>query len=245
LRELGTGALVTLACYAAYILIAQLLFRRTARDDRDSLRFAVVYGNIGFMGVPLVQSILGADAMIYGALSLVAFNLFSWTHGVILMGGRKALSPRKVFLNPGVIGLAIALVFFLGHFTLPAPIGNAVSFLADLNSPLAMVVVGAQMASAGLLRSFRRPVLYAASAVRLVVIPALTALCLLPLGLNPALYCASVILSAAPVAGITSMFAQQFGRNTETAVQMITLSTLLSIVTLPVFAALAKSLSGF
>lgn len=245
LRELGTGALVTLACYAAYILIAQLLFRRTARDDRDSLRFAVVYGNIGFMGVPLVQSVLGADAMIYGALSLVAFNLFSWTHGVILMGGRKALSPRKVFLNPGVIGLAIALVFFLGHFTLPAPIGNAVSFLADLNSPLAMVAVGAQMASAGLLRSFRRPVLYAASAVRLVVIPALTALCLLPLGLNPALYCASVILSAAPVAGITSMFAQQFGRNTETAVQMITLSTLLSIVTLPVFAALAKSLSGF
>ena len=245
LRELGTGAVVTFACYAVYVALSQLLFRRQAQDDRDSLRFAVVYGNIGFMGVPLVQSILGADAMIYGALSLVAFNLLSWTHGVVVMGGRKALSPRKVILNPGVIGLAVALVLFLGHVTLPSPVGNAVSFLADLNSPLAMVVIGAQMASANLGQIFRRPVLYASSAVRLAAVPALTAVCLLPLGLNPALYCASVILSAAPVAGTTSMFAQQFGRSTVTAAQVITLSTLLSIITLPVFAALAKSLSGF
>lgn len=245
LRELGTGALVTFACYGVYILLTLPLFRRQARDDRDALRFSVVYGNIGFMGVPLVQSILGADAMIYGALSLVAFNLLSWTHGVAVMGGRRALSPRKIVLNPGVIGLAAALVLFLCHITLPSPVGNAVSFLADLNSPLAMVVIGAQMASANLGQAFRRPVLYAASAVRLAVVPALTAVCLLPLGLNPALYCASVILSAAPVAGTTSMFAQQFGRDTKTAAQVITLSTLLSILTLPVFAALAKSLSGF
>ena len=245
LRELGTGALVTFACYAVFIVISQLLFSRQDRDTRDSLRFSVVYGNIGFMGVPLVQSILGSDAMIYGALSLVAFNLLNWTHGVIVMGGRRALSPRKVFLNPGVIGLVIALILFLGRLTLPAPVGNAVSFLSDLNTPLAMVVIGAQMASANLGQIFRRPILYAASAVRLAVIPALTALCLLPLGLNPALYCATVILSAAPVAGTTSMFTQMFGRETRTAAQVITLSTLLSIITLPIFAALAKSASGF
>lgn len=162
-----------------------------------------------------------------------------------MIGGRKALSLRKAFLSPGIVGLAIALVLFLGHITLPSPVGNAVSFLADLNSPLAMVVVGGQMASAGLLQSFKRPILYAVSAVRLVVIPGLTALCLLPLGLSPAFYCASVILAAAPVAGINSMLAQQFDKDPGTAVQIITLSTLLSIVTLPVFAALAKSVSGF
>lgn len=87
--------------------------------------------------------------------------------------------------------------------------------------------------------------LYIAAAFRLLAMPALTAVLFLPLGLSPLLYCVCVILAATPTAGATGIFSQRFGRDTGTAAQMVTLSTLLSILTLPVFAVIAQTLAGF
>lgn len=244
-RELSLGAAVTVGCYLLYLAVSLLFFRRQEPDARDSLRFAVVYGNIGFMGLPLVQSILGEEALIYGALALLAFNLTSWTLGVVLMGGRQAISLRKAVLNPGVLGVAAGLLCFLTGLRLPVPVEEALFFLGDLNTPLAMVVIGAQLAASDLAVSFRRPRNYLAALLRLVLLPALTAALLLPLHLSAGLYCALVLLSATPVAGTTSLFAQQFGRDTGPAAESIALTTLLSIATLPLFAVLARGLSGF
>ena len=230
--------------YVVYALLVLPFFRRRPEGTRASLQFGVVYGNNGFMGLPLVESVLGSGALIYGALSLAAFSLTSWTLGVLLMGGRRAFSLKNAVLNPGVLGLAVSLVLFLTGLRFPFPIAGAISFLGDLNTPLAMVVIGAQLAASDLPAAFRQPVLYLASLLRLVVVPLLTALLLLPLGLSPGLYCALVLLSAVPTAGTTSLFAQRFGRDTAPAVQFITLSTLLSIATLPLFAVLAQALSG-
>ena len=243
-REVLLGGGIAVGLYALTVAFSLLFFRRQPPDARDSLRFGVVYGNNGFMGLPLVESVLGSGALIYGALSLAAFSLTSWTLGVLLMGGRRAFSLKNAVLNPGVLGLAVSLVLFLTGLRFPSPIAGAISFLGDLNTPLAMVVIGAQLAASDLPAAFRQPVLYLASLLRLVVVPLLTALLLLPLGLSPGLYCALVLLSAVPTAGTTSLFAQRFGRDTAPAVQFITLSTLLSIATLPLVAVLAQALSG-
>ena len=244
-RELAFGGIIAVGCYLLFLALSLLFFRKSEPDTRDSLRFAVAYGNVGFMGVPLVQSVLGSDALVYGALSLAAFNLTTWTLGVLIMGGKGAFSVKKAVLNPGVIGLLVSLVLFLTGISLPGPVGSTVSFLSDLNTPLAMIVIGAQLAAADIVGAFRQPVLYLASVLKLILVPAVTAVVLLPLGLSAGLYCALVLLAATPVAGTTSIFAQQFGRNPAPAVQVITLSTLLSIVTLPVFAAAAQAISGF
>ena len=233
-----------LATYAMYMLLATPFFPKTPSDTRDTLRFAMVYANAGFMGLPLVQGVLGADALIYCTVTLAIFNIATWTHGAILMGGRSNASLKKAILNPGVIGCIIGFVFFFSGLRLPSPAATAIDYLADLNTPLAMLVIGGQMASSNLPETFRRPALYAASAVKLLAFPLLTALVLLPFGLNSLTYCTLVVLSACPTAGITSIFAQSFHRDTSTAAQMITLSTLLSIFTLPVLALVARSLSG-
>ena len=99
-----------------------------------------------------------------------------------------------------------------------------------------MVVIGTQLAEADLPSTFRQPRNYLVSFLRLALFPTLTALLLLPLRSSSGLYCALVLLSATPVAGTTSLFAQQFGRDTAPAAESITLSTLLSILTLPLFA---------
>lgn len=239
---LGTGLLV--ASYVGSGLLVLLLFRRREAGERSVLRFGAMYGNCGFMGLPLVAEVLGEGALIYAALCVVCFNVSTWTHGVALIGGRQATCVRKALINPGVIPLLIGLPLFLLRLRLPATVGNAVGFLADLNTPLAMVVIGGQMAQADWTATFRQRGLYGAAAVKLIAVPALTALLLAPLNLDPILYSTLVILAATPTAGMTAMLAQRFGRCPGAAAQLVTLSTLLCVVTLPLFAVLARALAG-
>lgn len=244
LHTLAVGTAALAVCYGVYILISLLLFRKKPADLQAPLRFGCVYGNTGFMGLPLVRAVLGEKALIFAVVSMVVFNILCWTHGVILMGGKSAFSPKKIVLNPGVIAVAVGLPLFLLRVRLPGPLYNAVGFVGDLNTPLAMVVIGAQMSRADFISTFRGKELYAASAVKLLLMPTITALLLLPLRLDPLFYSATVILAAAPTAGITSMFAEQFGRDSARAAQLVSLSTLLSIFTLPVAGVAAQILSG-
>ncbi len=231
-------ALSTLFCAA----VALFCFRGESPCRRGPMRFAMVYGNNGFMGLPLLLSILGERAVIYGVVSVVVFNLLLWTHGVRTMGGRVTL--RQALVSPATVGLVVGLPLFLTGGRLPSMVDSAVGFLADLNTPLAMIVIGAQMAGADLKRSFTSPRLYGVAAFRLLAAPLVPMLCLLPLRLDPMLYCANIILCAVPVAGATGMLAQRFEQDTAVAAQMVTLTTLLSVLTLPLMAVTAQSLSG-
>lgn len=242
LLRLVQFALLYMLCYGVCIVFAALSFRNQGLDQRASLRFSMVYGNGGFMGFPLLRSILGASSLIFGAVSLVLFNLLMWTHGVKTMGGK--VTARQALVNPATVALAIALPLLLTGWRPPEMVDNAIGFLADLNTPLAMVVIGAQMAGADLKVSFTSPRLYAVTAFRLILSPLICLVLLLPLRGDPLLYCSCVILCAVPTAGATGMLAQRFGRDTATAAQMVTLSTLLSVLTLPLFAVAAQAITG-
>ena len=244
LHNLALGAGLLALSYAVYGLLVQLLFRRRTAEERGVLRFGAMYGNCGFMGLPLVAEVLGESALIYAALCVVCFNVFSWVHGAVLIGGKQAASLKRALFNPGVLPLLCGLPLLLLRLRLPAMMGNGVGFLADLNTPLAMVVIGGQMAQSDWAGTFRARALYGAAAVKLVVLPALTALLLLPFRLDPTMYTTLVILAAVPTAGLTAMFAQRFDRCPGAAAQLVTLSTLLCVLTLPLFAALARALAG-
>lgn len=244
LADMGWGALANVGYYVVLALLVIPLFRRQGPDTRAPLQFGVVYANTGFMGLPLVQAVLGDEATIFCVICMGIFNLAQWTHGVSIMGGRGAMTVKKAVLNPGVIGVAAGFLLFITGFPMPSVVGGAVGFLAELNTPLAMVVIGGQMASADLKATFTQRRLYTAVGLRLVAAPLLTALVLAPFRLNPLLYCTLVIIAATPMAGNTSILAQKFERDTATAAQLVTLSTLLSVLTLPVFAVLAQALSG-
>ena len=158
------------------------------------------------------------------------------------MGGK--LNVRSLVLNPGIIGIVIGVLLFALGISLPSPVYNAMDFMGDLNTPLAMVIIGGQMARSDILGVLKKPKLYLTAALKLVLAPAITCLLVLPLHLEPLSFCAVIVLAACPTAGVTAMFAQMFKRDEETAAQMVTLSTLLSIITLPIFAVLARQISG-
>lgn len=242
LVNLGQAVLAFCLTYVIFIFMSMPFFPSRDKDTRPVLKYGLIFANTGFMGFPLVEAVVGPEALIFAAASTVIFTIIQWSYGVVLMGGKA--SVKSILVNPGTVSILAGLVLLFTGYRPPAPVNSAISFLADMNTPLAMVVIGSQMARANIRDTFRHYRLFEASFIRLVLMPAVIAIVLLPLHLNPLLYCAAVVLAAAPTAGVTSIFADQFGRNTAAAAQLVTLSTLLSVITLPLFAVVARFLAG-
>lgn len=242
-RQLLTTLAVMAGVYVLYMALSRFLFPREGRENQGILRVAAVYGNTGFMGLPLIQSVMGDEAMMIAVVGLAVFNIAIWTHGRALIGGRSELAVKKLALNPGILGFVVGLALFFTGWRLPGPVDSAVAYLGSLNTPLAMVVIGGQMAQASLIEVFSAKKLYLVSAVKLLGIPLLTALVLLPFRRDWTMYVAAVILAGCPTAGATSLFAQSLGKDAALAARQVTLSTLLCLVTLPIMAVLAQALA--
>lgn len=237
-----TASAVLVGIYVLSMVLVQLMYQKAKSADRGVLRFAAMYGNTGFMGFPLIQAALGDAGMLTTVVSLAVFTILSWTHGLCLIGGRKEMSVRKVIINPGVLGFLISVVLFALQIRLPEPVGDAVKFLGSLNTPLAMIIIGGQIAQVNFREMLKDRNVYTVSLIKLIVIPVITMLVLLPLRLDSVMYMAVVILSACPVAGITSLFSQLNGKNTSLAARLVTVTTVFCIITLPLMCAMARML---
>lgn len=239
------AALLAFVAHAA-LALATRLFKFGDSMSRPVLRLAMVFSNAGFMGIPLEQAILGAEGVFYGAVYVVIFNIFIWSWGLREMrgGAKGAASIRPMIINPGTIGIAVGLPLFLLSKTLPAVIRAPVSLLADLNTPLAMLVIGFYLAGADFCRVARTPAAYLASFVRLVAFPVAMIALLYPFRthLPREMMIALVIAASAPVAAMVSMFAAKFGRDVDLSVGLVSGTTLISILTMPPVIALAMEL---
>ena len=142
------GSVIAFACLRAATSADPPEGRDVGREG--VLRFAVIFSNAGFMGLPLEYAILGADGVFFGAMYVVVFNILCWTWGVAVMcRGAKVTNLRSVLVNPGTVGVALGLPFFLFSMKLPEVVGRPLQMLADLNTPLAMIMVGWYLAESG------------------------------------------------------------------------------------------------
>ena len=157
-------------------------------------------------------------------------------------GGRDGL--RKMFVNPGTVGLAIGFPVFFFSVQLPFVVAAPLHHIANLNTPLAMIVVGYSLAGAKLGRVAKMAQAYVAVAIRLVAYPLIVIVAMYPFRglLDRNMMLAMSIAAAAPVAAMVSMFAVKFRRDVETSVAVVSASTLLSILTIPAVVALAMAL---
>ena len=243
----GLGLAFAFASFGHIALIAlSALCLRGGGDTRRTLRLAAVFSNAGFMGLPLEQAILGPRGVFFGAVYIVVFNLFIWSWGVKTMreecgGGREGL--LKSVFNPGTVGIALGLPLFLTSVRLPAVVAEPVRHLANLNTPVAMVVVGYSLVGVKFGRVARSGGVYAAAALRLFASPLLLVAAMLPFRrwLDADMMLAMVIASSAPVAALVSIFSAKFRRDIDVGVAIVSGTTLASIVTMPVVIALAMA----
>lgn len=216
------------------IVIGRFSFRGQPEASRKVLRFSIIFSNCGFMCIPILQAVLGSRGVFLGSVYIAVFNIVQWTYGVLLMtGDRKDINLRKALINPGTIGLIIGLGFFITGFKLPSIPAQAVSYLADLNSPVAMLIIGAQMADTRLGDIWKNPQNILVTFYRLLLIPVLVLLILHAFNLDRDLILACLIPACAPTAAGAVLFATRYRQNVALATHTIALTTLLSIVSIP------------
>ena len=234
--------------HLAVIGVAYAAVRHRDANVVRPLRMAAVFSNAGFMGIPLEQALLGDRGVFYGVVYIVVFNLFMWSWGVGTMvndelgirnGGR--LGIRHSIVNPGTVGIACGLPLFFLSLKLPAVVGVPIHELATLNTPVAMIVIGYSLMGAKLARVVKLRCVYVATGIRLLGYPLMMIAAFYPFrhALDRNLMLAFVIAASAPVAAMVSMFAAKYGRDVDVSVAVVSGSTLLSVLTMPVVIAFA------
>lgn len=238
--ERTTGLLISLGAAAVLlgvsVLISRLFFRRDA-----IAAFGAAFSNPGFFGIPLITAALGSENVFYIAAFIGLLNLLQWTYGVSLMTGKRgALRFSALIRAPFLIAIVIGLILFFTAPPLPSLLTDALSSITGLNTPLAMFTVGVYLAQANFKQMFTRGRLYAISAVRLLIIPAV---CLLLLWPVPAAWqpvkTALLIAAACPVGSNIAVYAHLHGKDSAYAAQSVVVSTLFSVITLPLLVGLA------
>ena len=241
LLSVGTSALAI----GLSILLSRCFFRKEPEGRKKVLQFAAAFSNSGFMGLPLVEGIVGSKGVMYGSFFIVVFNIFCWTYGFRMMSGGQKMSLKVLLMNPGIIGLVFGLPIYFLDLHLPAVFSEPVGFLAALNTPLAMLVVGSYIAKVELHSFISDLAVYKSAALRLLVAPGIFLGLLLLIRPEPNLFVTSVIQAACPAAANTVLFSVQYKRDSALASKTVAVSTVLSIITIPLLTILAQMACEF
>lgn len=236
--------LLAVAVHAVAIALSYVCLR--GKDSACGiLRFGTVFSNCGFMGYPLMTSLLGSIGVFYGSAYVVVFTVLSWTAGVYMITrDRSKLRLRSVLLNPGVLSVAVAMVLYLLAVRLPDIVMTPLNHLANMNTPLPTIVVGYQLSHAELRTAFSDRRSWGVLGLRLAVVPLLTLGLCWVLRVDSAVALVTVIAASTPPAALLSMFTQKFGGDTRLAASVVSVFTALSVLTIPLVVGLAKYLMG-
>ena len=234
-KNLGKAFFAALLVYLLNILLVNLIIHDKDENRERVLKFATIFSNCGYMALPLQEALLGKDGVFLGSVFNVVFNIINWTYGIFLMGGKGTkISIKTAFLNPGVIGVVLGLIFFLTPLKLPHILLSSLQNFASMNTVLPTLVIGFYLAKVSNLTVLKDVKLSLALLLRLVLLPVLAMILLIVFGLRGNLLASIIIAAAAPCAANTVMFAGKFDRDTSLSATLVSVSTLFSIITMPI-----------
>lgn len=237
LLELALSAGLALVAFILAMGIAYLVYGKRRRIEN----FAAAFCNAGFIGIPLAQAVIGDEGVFYMAASVALLNLFQWTYGVYIMTDRKdSIRAKTIVKNPVVIAIVVGIALFLSRMPVPGILTSTLGYIAGMNTPVAMILMGTYMAKLPWRKLLDKRA-YGCVLLRLVVIPAvvLAVFWALPIS-NQNVALAAYLAAATPVGANICVFAQQYDCDYEFSVVTVCLSTVLSIVTVPLMVSLAQ-----
>ena len=244
-REYDNKLLITAGCVFALsvaihsflAIFAHFIFRIVkSKRERSVYTYALTYSNCGYMGFPLMMAIFKEDpqlGLFYGVIYTTAFNLFTWTHGVIVMSNQNKIPWKKLIYNPALISVIISMILFLGRIMLPSTINDGLTLVGDMTFPLSMIIIGSLLADMKLLQILNQKNLYYFSALGLLLIPTIMLIIAKLLGLPEYLSIVGITMCAAPVAANTAVTAEVYDNDSSLAARLVGITTLFCLVTMP------------
>ena len=225
---------VALAACVITGLIGLMLWRNQPENKRKVLMYASMFSNAGNAGLPIISLVFGPTGVFYASMYLIPPRILQWTVGLSLfVKPEKGGWVKNVLLNPMVITIYIGVFMMTTGWYITGVFASAIDSLGSMTSPLSMILIGATLANMKLKVLLDKSVLYT-SFFRLIAFPVLIALLLKPFGLEPMIVNVCVILLAMPVASNTAAMAERYGGDYKFASAVVSVSTLLSVITVPV-----------
>lgn len=246
-QRLVKGLLISFAAAIAAhligILIARLLIRKKGNENFALDRFGSVYSNCGFIGIPLINSVLGSEGVFYLTAYMTVFNILTWTHGLSLLEESFDLKRLKEGLRtPMLLATFLAVFLFFMQIRLPEVLLDSMNYIADMNTPMAMMVAGFSVAQADLKKIFKDFRVYWVSFLKLFVVPLAVLLFLCLFRLDHKIAYTTLIAAACPTATTLTMMSIRYNRDYTYASEIFSFTTVLSIVTIPIITFLASFL---
>ncbi len=243
-KKLLISFLIAFLAHIGFIILSRIFLRDKNERSQKVLQFGVIFSNCGYMSIPLQQALLGEDGVFYGSSYIAIFQLFIWSYGILLMSGdKKFLSPKKILISPGMIGITIGLIIFLLSIPVPKVVSEPISYLASLNTPLPMLIIGYHLMKSNIFEGLKNLKCFFAIGIKLFLFPLLALGVMYICGVRGTMLVSSVISFSAPTAAITTMFSDKYSCDTALSVNMVSISTLLSLISMPLLITFAQYLA--
>lgn len=238
---LGIGTLTYLLLTVVALYVPRLISKNT--DNQGIYGFAMMYGNVGFIGYPVVASIFGPKAVFYAAILNIPNTLTVFTIGVLLIKGSHRLrdfNPRILF-TPAMIASYLAIIIVaLRIANMPKFITEPITLVGNITVPVSLLVIGSSISRLSLRKMMGSPAIYVTAAIRLMIIPVSFYFIFITLGFNPQVVAINTVLIAMPVASFGTMFTLKYGRDASLMTELTFVSTAAAMISIPLITLLFK-----
>lgn len=228
--------------FIAYIIvtvISSLLLFPVRNDKKTILHFANVFTNTGYVGFPILNSLYGAEGVIYGSIFNMFFVIFVWTYGLMLFKGylrKEELNKeiKKMLLNPSIIAVFIGIMIMIFDIQLPNFLSSSIKGIGNITGPLSMIIIGVILSNVKIGNHLKDWTMYYGIITKLVIIPVIIYLISILLVDRSKAVNTVIIMTAMPASAMTSIFAESFNKEKEYAAILVSITTLLSLITVPI-----------
>ena len=244
LKDCSAILLLSFGIQVLSIILGRTIYRKTESGKRETLQYGMLVSNAGFLGNPVMEGIYGAQGLLYASIYLIPVRISMWSLGIACFTGRSGKGVlRRILTHPCIIATIIGLFLMLTGISLPQWITKPITLTGSCNTALSLLVVGGVLASLNPKNLFDKDCL-GFCVLRLIVVPLITLGGCLLLHTQPLVTQTAVLLAGMPAPLTAAMLASQYGKDESLAVSMIFVSTLASMITLPLLSILVTTLVG-
>ena len=232
--------LISVITYILLTAVAFLLPRYLTRrqEDQGVIGFALMFGNVGFMGYPVVASIFGHEAIFYAAVLNVVNTFAVFTIGTMLITGKSEVEGRKfqkkvLYSTPMLAAYLTMLIVALRIDNIPTVVSQPLTMIGNITVPAALLIIGSSMSHLSLRTMLGTPTVYATTLLRLALLPVAIHFLCTALGFDPFVVGINTVVIAMPVATYGTILCLRYGRDTTLIAEVTFITTLLSMLTIP------------
>lgn len=239
IKEVLTVMMIAACMFIALIIIGNIIpiILKVPADEKNIYNMMTIFGNIGFIGIPVTAALLGSEAIIYVVIFNLAYNVVIYTYGIYLITQGAEERPKynlKSILNIGTISSIIAIIIFIFKIEFPYSISQTITYLSNATTSLSMISIGVSLGMMPLIEIFTDAKLYVFSIIRLLIIPIIAAVVLKNVISDYLIYGVTILMTAMPCGSLPVILAQTYGIDSKAAAKTVVLTTVLSLGTISI-----------